>query len=467
MKSLIFGMVLMTAILAITPKYIATQVEQDLVFIVENINQNGTYKAEIVNFEDNWFSSHAKLRIGMEIPSKSTAKAHTFYSSLEFDATHGLILTKGDSLLGLVHWQLNYLGTDLRESLNWDENSPFCAISATHLINGNATYKDQCSKFTTKDNAQDITATFNGYQGEGLAEAQQFNYLGKSAGFNIESALGGVNSSEFEITMSMEGNLVDAMLGKIFDSNIAINMTKIIANDPETPQQFIAEGLQIATTTKVDSADNTADFHIVYQLDKVDAAGFIASDFKVAVEANGFLVDFLEKLADFGNRAESMEDAEVQAEVEGLIENDLLGALMMSPELNISDFSGTLPQGQFSLTMFNKIVGVVSLPEPLEDQAYWLQHVYSNAALDVDKNVLEFVAGLYVEKQMLQNPQIVESMTAEEISGYAAEQAPAMLDSLVQQGLLTLENEKYSTTFLLKGGEANINDVPFPIGAQQ
>lgn len=467
MKSLIFGMVLMTAILAITPKYIATQVEQNLTTIVENINQQGTYKAEIVKFEDNWFSSYAELRVGMQLPSAVDGELEVKYIPLEFDATHGLVLTKGDSLVGLLHWQISFQGKDLRESLNWEENIPLCSINASHLINGDASYNDQCSKFTSAKPDDGLIATFNGYQGKGTIEDQQYNYSGKSAGFNIESLPINVNSSDFEITMSMKGNPMDAMLGKIFDSEVAVDMTQITAIDPETQQQFVADGLLIGTTTKVDNTDNTTDFQITYQVDNVDAAGFIASDFKVAIEAKGFLMEFVEKLADFGNRAEMMEDAEVQAEVESLIENDLLGALMISPELNVSDFQGTLPQGQFSFSMFNKIVDIEALPEQLEDQAFWLQHVNSNAALDIDKNVLEFVAALYVEKQMQQNPQIVESMTPEQISEYAAEQTPAMLDSLTQQGLISLENERYSTTFTLKGGEADINGTPFPIGAQQ
>lgn len=460
-------MVLMTAILAITPKYIATQVEQDLTFIVDSINQQGAYKAEIIKFEDKWFTSNAQLRVGIEFPSDLNAQPEVQYFPLEFNATHGLILTKGESLFGLLHWQLDYQGTDLRDSLSWDENSPLCSISATHLINGDASYFDQCNKFTALNNENDLEATFAGYQGKGLVEAQQFSYSGTSEGFSIESQLMDINTAEFTITMSMEGSLIDAMLGKIFDSIVAIDMSNITANDPETQQQFIANGLRIAATTKVDNTDNTTDFQIIYQLDNVDAAGFVASDFKIAVEANDFLVVFIEKLTDFANKAETMEDAEVQAAVESLIENDLLEALMMSPELNVSDFHGTLPQGKFSFNMFNKIVGVDALPEPLEDQTYWLQHVNSNAQLNVDKDVLEFFAGLYVEKQMQQTPQIVESMTPEQISNYAAEQTPAMLDSLTQQGLITLENEKYSTTFTLKGGEADINGTPFPIGATQ
>ncbi|WP_275407090.1 DUF945 family protein [Alteromonas hispanica] len=145
------------------------------------------------------------------------------------------------------------------------------------------------------------------------------------------------------------------------------------------------------------------------------------------------------------------------------IKDNLLQQLQTEPEINIKKLAMTLPEGSIKGTANSKLTGITSLPETMEDVAYWVSHLLMDAQISADKAFVESMASGYMVAELAANPQ-TQGMTADELKSAADQQVPMVLDSFVQQGLLKETEQGFETSFALKDGTATINgtEVPLP-----
>lgn len=470
MKNLFIIIVIIIAVLLITPKYIASQVESNLTQTIDTINQQSGLSIELKDFEDNWFNSTAILQVALLLPEETTgdsAPAVQQFIPLEFQAQHGLVLTQSESFIGLLSWQLTLTGEDFRNDINWPSDIPLCTVRGTLQITGSGTVADQCSAFSVQD--EEVAVDFKGYKGSGDFSTSGLSYAGKSTGFSIKGNNVDFNSADFNIDLAMQGNILDALVGKLLDTQMGISFAELSASQTTADSQvdFSLNKLGLATTTSVDEDSGTSNITLTYSVNNIDAGGYQASDLVLATEFNNISIALVDKYTQIAGTLESNDQAAITAAFDDIVQNELLAALKYSPEANITDFHGTLPQGQFSLTMFNAVEGVETLPVPLENQVFWMQHINSEAKLSGDRKVFEFLASHYLTDQLMQNPQALESMTPEQISAYVEQQTPAMLDSFIEQGMATQEQQKITTSFALNKGEITVNGKPLPIEPAQ
>jgi uncharacterized protein YdgA (DUF945 family) len=91
-----------------------------------------------------------------------------------------------------------------------------------------------------------------------------------------------------------------------------------------------------------------------------------------------------------------------------------------------------------------------------------VSHVLADATITADKAFAESMMSGYMMGQILANPQ-AQGMTPEEIQAAADQQAPMMINSFAQQGLINVTEDGYETQLTLKDGKANVNGTPIPL----
>ena len=125
--------------------------------------------------------------------------------------------------------------------------------------------------------------------------------------------------------------------------------------------------------------------------------------------------------------------------------------------------SGKVAEGNFSGKVMAKVSAVDSLPEPLEDPAFWLSKAVIDSNLKLDKAMALWVGEQFVANQIQSDPNAA-GMTDEEIKAIAGEQVEGMIEMFTQQGMITVNVDgEYEMTFTMQDGQAMLNGNPMPL----
>ena len=132
------------------------------------------------------------------------------------------------------------------------------------------------------------------------------------------------------------------------------------------------------------------------------------------------------------------------------------------PSLKIDALKASFEQGDMNADMMMQLAAIDKLPQPIDNQVFWLSHVNSDANLSIDKPLATWLA----EKQILmqlKNQLPSTRQDPEKMQQLAEQQAPLIISALIQQGFITEQDDAYVSKFTLQDGKFVLNGNELPI----
>ncbi|WHI48443.1 DUF945 family protein [Microbulbifer sp. VAAF005] len=448
------------------PKIVGTQLESSIDEIVATANENLAYTVEVKNMDTSWFSTQATFLVSMDVSAFSDVSGapeiEPFSVEIDFSASHGPFRFGEHAGFGWLGWTLEVAGDQLREHLVWAEEAPFYQIHGNMNALGGYYYNDRITPFTTDVEDQKAQLTFSGFQGNGQYQGKQITYLGSAESVTFTSELRDVKVERLTMDMTMPSSLEAIIESAFYDSDTTINFGAIKLNDKEQNENIDIADLYIKASTELNPENQLGNMQVAYGTKKVDIAEFHGEDLALELEVTNISQEFLKSYQDFAVSLNKLPTEEATAKTMEFMSDNLLSLVAGEPQLNITSLRGTFPQGSFNSNLHTSLVGISALPEQPLDPAFWLSHALIDGNLSGDKAVIEFMAVQVMKAQLKNNPQ-TQGMSEEQLEQIAAQQVPAILESLEQQGLLVSTNDGYISNVSLKDSELKVNEKPMPL----
>jgi uncharacterized protein YdgA (DUF945 family) len=219
--------------------------------------------------------------------------------------------------------------------------------------------------------------------------------------------------------------------------------------------------LTLNSSIDFDSGSGLADTTTNLTLDSFTNAELTLKDTVLVLEVNNLQEAFFKAYQQMNKEIMESPDR-AQSIMQETMQNHLLGQLSADPEFNLSKFEAVLNDGNINMSSNSKLVGISALPDTLESNTFWLEHLASTAQMNVDESAALFIAKTFIEGQLAGNPQLAE-MEPEQFKQVIAQQSVATINSMVQQGLLEKTENGYSMSFTLNDGKATLNGNAMPI----
>lgn len=461
-------MVIIVAIALFLPKYIASQVSTSVTNIATTINEMPVYSAQIVEIDEGWFSSTAIIKVGINFDKISASEIDNMPTGetqflVNFKAAHGPVIVNDGFAIALVKWQATFAGMKLKPIMKWDHSKPFYQINGIQQLSNVTQLEDQIQAFTIDNDAQKVQADFAGYIGSGTFSHSHFDYSASVGKTTIENNENAAMISDMKLTMNIDGNYLDAMEGKLFDTDVTLNIGQFQLTDLVRQLEVVnLLSTDLEVVAKVEEQDGTAKIIQRLNVDSATLGGYQIQDLKMDFVMNRLSLIFIEKYQQMANQLSGKDPVIVQQETLKFAQDNLLELLSKDPEMKLTNLSATIPEGKFDLNATAQTANVTKLPDDLQDPEFWLSHLIAEANLHSDKAVAEMFAKNYMTTQLVANPQTAE-MSAEQIVQIAEQQAPVVLENMVQQGLIVEENGAYKASATLKDKQAILNGKPIPL----
>lgn len=468
MKKRYLALAIIIAVILLLPKYIATQVTPSITNLVASINKMPVYTAQVVEINEGWFSSDAIIKVGIdfdqisagEIESMPTGKAQFL---IDFKSAHGPVIISDGFAVALVKWHASYSGNELKPVMQWDHTQAFYQISGVQQFWNATQFEDTMQAFVIDHEAQNIRADFAGYKGSGTFSNSNFDYSTVLGDATLENDENSALITGVELEMSIDGNYMEAMDGKLFDTDMVIKIGQFQLTD--IVGQFEVMDLKSFNTeliARVDEKNGTANIDQRVDIDSASFSGYQIQDLKMDFAINQLSRIFLEKYQKMANQLAGQDPLLVQQQMVEFAQENMLELLSKDPEIDLKNVSATLPEGKFDINAKAQMLAITKLPDNLQDPGFWLSHMMAEANFNSDKAVAEMFAANYLQKQLTANPQTAE-MSPEQISQIAAQQAPAMIEAMIQQGFIVEENDAYKANVTLKDNQAMLNGKQMPL----
>jgi hypothetical protein len=468
MKKRLIASAIVLATVVIAPKIVASKVEESLNATITKIDSTPGYTAQIQEFHSAWFASSAIIKVGLDLAAMSSQISPEEYPFptngsvlVDFNSSHGPILFGTHSGIAWAGYTISYSGEGARDTLSWEESAPLYTLTGSMGLFGDTQFVDRFTKLKAAE-GQPYSIDFSGYQGQGEYINGALTYSGASEKFEFDDTEGSLSATELSFDMSMQGDLFDALQGIVFDSETNLSMNNISFEDKASEQIFAIKSLTAGSATSVDKATNLANGVLNYAIKNIDMMGYNSNNIVLQMEMKNLSLKFLESYQIFAKEMVNFQPEEITEKAFEFMQKKLLPALAASPELNITDFHGTIPEGNFKATMYTKLTDIDAMPDDIMDQTFWLQHLLANANIEVDKAVVLLIAQQQLRSQLMLNPEVA-AMSPEELEQIIVQQTPVMLSTFQQQGLMTETETGYSSNFELKAGKALLNGNPIPL----
>lgn len=471
-KTLLIGASIIVLVSAIAPKFVSNSFNQKLDSFVELINQNPAYSASIKNRTSTWFSSTATMNIGLDSSAFSQGSAPELQDAfadmsveVEVDAQHGPILTQNGLTLGWLTWTATINGNTMRETIEFDENTPFYQITALTNLFGSTHLSDKIPSFTMKDEEVFTQLSFSGWTGTGSFSGSHANYQGMLETITASSVFGEFELNQWGFDSNIQGDLMNAMAGNFYDSTMSMKIQDIIFEQASDQAKTTVTEFEMNAVSDFDETTSLLDTQVSLSLKDLTAAELNLSLVSVNIELNNLQEQFFKAYQTLMNEL-GKEPEKMQENLDNFMQTELLGQLQAEPEFNISSFEAKINQGNITGSLNNKIQQVTQLPDAIESPAFWLQHLVSNGQINADKSAALWLATDSMKSQIKADPNAA-SMTEEDINNIALQQAPAMLQGMQQQGMFIETATGYQLQFSLKDGQALLNGNPMPLPIAQ
>jgi hypothetical protein len=454
---------LIIAIALIGPKFAGNIFNQQLDQYIESVNSLGVYQVEVKERQQGWFHTQASIEVAIVMPNfPDNGNMSNLQVDLQVQAQHGPMLTQNGIGLGWLSWSVMLLSDKWPADFSTDTTGPVYQANGKMGLLGGTSYQDRMQAFTYTDPATNINFDMQGWQGDGYLTGSHVSYSGESG--NISMSMPDLYELELTssaISMEAQGSLSDLTAGQLIDSVASISLAQMSLNNLLENTNMQMNNLQVDYSIILDDAAGVANFNSDLSLASLTFPGFSLSDMLMKTEVNNLEQAFLTAYQEM-NKAVMQEPQRAEEIMQQAMQAHLLPQLMAEPEFNITQLSAVLNEGDINMTSTNKLIGVTSLPDTMENNDFWLEHLASNTQMNVQDSAASFIASMVLETQLAANPQFA-AMEPAQRAQLIEQQSAATLDGLVQQGLLTKTPDGYSMSFNMKDGKAKLNENTIPL----
>lgn len=463
-KPLIFIVIFVLIGLAlIGPKFAGDKFNQGLDNYITAVNNTGVYQARIVSKEQSWFFTNADIQVVLNIPGISdNPDMPKWEVNLQTQAQHGPVLTANGFGIGWLSWAVTLIHDELPATLIINEDIPIYQALGKMSLFGSTSYNDRIASMSYTDPTNGLRASIDGWQGSGKLSNSASEYSGKLSSMSMEmpniynlklNGLSAAIDAQASIGQLIEGQFYNGISTFSFESLEMLNSLKSTTTK--------MENLVVTTNMDFDKNTDLADITMDTTLAHINSPEITLNDMVMIVDIKNMQQAFFEAYQQM-NKDIMQSPERAQSIMQEAMQTYLLGQLQAKPELNISKLNGTINGGNVSATSSNKLVGVTSLPDTMENNDFWLQHIHSSTLLNIDENAATFIAGMVIRAQLAANPQIAQ-MDPAQVEQLIIQQSELTLNGLLQQGLITKTEETYQMSFNLIDGEANLNGNVIPL----
>ncbi|NLQ16897.1 YdgA family protein [Marinomonas sp. M1K-6] len=444
---ILFAFILVSACLLL-PKFIAPKHQEKVVELIDIIDKTPGYSAQIISTDFAWFGSENKVILSLDMAQiDASLSEDKVQIELTIDTHYGPLLLSGQGLLGAYETDIRLEGSQQRTLFNWDEDQPLYLLSVLGGISGNIKLADTVPMLSNLDN----TFQFSGYTGTGALTSDSFTYQGALKKMEIMGDYTSINAEDFALEMKIDSGLKDITKGGFYDSTTNLSLNKL-SIDTNT----MLSGLAIKMSSNLDPTTQLGRIEIAYLLKEFLSGDMKANDLMLVTELNKLSNAFFLEYKAFSDQALTNHNA-AHAAYQSLfvfLQDNIDTLLAAKPEFNITDLSGTFPEGRFEASLTSTLgdIGDASVEE-LAMAEFWLYHTLVTANIEVDEVLLTSVAERFIAYQMR------APRNAPEIK----QQARIIINNLLQQGLIRLDNGRYNTVINIQNGQGSINNMTFPL----
>lgn len=467
MKQIIIPIAAIAVVGLVAPKFTGNSINEGLDNFVANLNTAPGYTATIESRETSWFSSAAVVKVGID-PAMFADLDVAYYDMQNFEdlsatinvtAQHGPFLTLNGLGLGLSAWKATVDESVFREYLTYADDEKFYSVAGNVSLFGGLSFEDTMPKFTViSQDGGDEVITFSGWNGKGTASSDGGTYAGATDLVTVSADGLTLEMKLMTIKSSIEGDWTAVMKGDFYNSTGQFGITSITLDMPMLDTKATLDKMLIDVKTEKSEDSKLMDMDINYAIESIQAPPFSGHDLIVKAEINNLERAFFKAYQEASTNPAQMEQA-----MADIIATKLLPQLQASPEFNITEMSGKVADGNFSGKIMAKVTGINSLPEPLEDPAFWASKTVVDSQLTLDKAMALWVGEQVVISQIQADPNAA-GMTDEEIKAIAAEQVEGMLGMFAQQGMITVNTDgEYEMTFTMQDAQVMLNGNPIPL----
>lgn len=467
MKKIIIPVAAIVLIGAVGPKVTGNGINEGLDNFVSTLDKSPGYIATIESRETNWFSSSALINVGIDplmfagsgLDPAEMESFEDLSATISVTVQHGPFLTLNGLSLGLSAWKAEVNQSVFREFLAYAEDEKFYSVTGSVGLFGGVSFEDIMPKFTViPQDDGDEAITFSGWNGKGTASSESAAYSGAIDLVTVSADGVSFEMQSMILEGSLEGDWTAPMRGDFYNSASQLAIASINFDMPMLDTNAKLEKLIINAKTQKSEDDNLMDMGIVYAVESIQAPQFSGRDLIVKTEVNN-----LERAFFKAYQEASAKPAQMEQSIADIVETKLLPQLQASPEFNITEMSGKVADGNFSGKVMAKVSAIDSLPEPLEDPAFWVSKAVIDSNLKLNKAMALWVGEQFVANQIQSDPNAA-GMTDEEIKAIAGEQVEGMIETFTQQGMITINADgEYEMTFTMQDGQAMLNGNPMPL----
>jgi len=467
-KVLLFVLVLIIAVALVGPKIVGSQLEDGIVDTVAAINKNPNYTASVTSLESSWFTTNAEVKLGLKIPDMSELSGRPpadFSVDVILTGYHGPILTSDGFAIGWLHTVAVTKEAAILEGLVLPNNKPFYEFNGVTGLLGTTTYQDEISSISYTSPASGAVVMFSGLLGTGEISSSSLAYSGSAESLSLsEEGVANIDIQGFTMDIESSDSIAEILSQGLYDSNSSISINLMKINDLAQGTEIRVVDSELLVTSSYDDETDIGNLTVSTKLASIDTPSLNLTDINTVIELNNLQGKFMLAYQDFSsNMMENMSDpSAAKSNLDTFMQDHLLAQLQLNPEYNISKLSGKINGSEFDGKILTKLKGVTELPASLEDPAFWIKHASIDSKMLMQKVAAEFVAKQVMSSQLSANPQFMALDEAERTQ-IINQQVAGMLGGLVQQGMITLENEGYIATFTLEDGAASLNGNPIPL----
>ena len=446
----IFSVIVLVVVAAfvIPPKFIAPKFQEQVNITIDKINKMPGYVASIESTESSWFASKNIITISVDLgqyqPSLENEQIELQFA---LDTQYGPLLFADQGIIGLYQANIIISGDEQRTLLTWDDTQPLYQLSALSGFDGNVKFKDKVPAFTSLE--KDFT--FSGYNGEGQISNAAFSYDGLVSQVALDNPEQPVKAENIALSMQINTDLETIMKGGFYDSTANVSIGTFTAGT-----EISASGLAMIAKTTLDNDTQLGTVELSYLAKEFAYSDYQVSDLTLITElakfSNQFFLDYTSYNESLVEQNLSYED--LIKEQLSFLENNIEELLSHQPEFNITDFSGSLPEGDFQADLTSKL-GDQYTPtlDDLFIPEFWLYNSLVNANIEIDDKLVSNLAERFLAQQM--------NTTVD--SPAVKQQVQLFINHFEQQGFFIHEDEKYRSKLKVEGGETYINGQFVPL----
>ena len=466
-KKIIVLFFVAVAILGLTgPKIIGNNLEQSADEFIATLNKTPGYQVTVLQESFNWFSSSMTINVGID-PSifgdlantPSVAELfNTVSTNLNITMQHGPFLYLNGLDLGGVALRVETESDFLREMIVYSPSNSLYMLEARLGFLGNMSYIDKIQAFTLGDTSGKLN--FSGWAGEGSLSSNHLTYKGNMDALRFGVAESAVLTMEsLSASMTADSSWSDMMTSPLYDSTSELVLGSLTASIPALDNMDIAiKNMVLKGTTETHSDEQLLNIGMAYTVDEVTSGMVKSKDLVFKGEINNLEREFI-----IGAQEASLNPQDV-IKMQEALSKILLPQLQASPELNITELSGAVEEGNFSGYVLIKLDRIDKMPDYPDDPGFWISKISIDSRIEANEDMAMWIGETILTQQFNANPALAESMTDEEVKKLASTQAAGTLDIFSKQGMVSLTEEgNFELTFSLENGQAKLNGNPMPL----